>query len=85
VFSGPDHLSAIAPIACVEQRRVWIVGLRWGLGHSLGVVIIGLLAGVMAHWVRMVSRHHAFGDRNLGLVAAVADATHRHQTIHHRP
>lgn len=51
VFSGPDHLSAIAPIACVEQRRVWIVGLRWGLGHSLGVVIVGLCAGIMAHWV----------------------------------
>ncbi len=51
VLSGPDHLSAIAPIACVEQRRVWIVGLRWGLGHSLGVVIIGLFAGILAHWV----------------------------------
>lgn len=51
VFSGPDHLSAIAPIACVEQRRVWIVGLRWGLGHSLGVVIVGLFAGIMTHWV----------------------------------
>jgi hypothetical protein len=51
VFSGPDHLSAIAPIACVERQRVWTVGLRWGLGHSLGVVIIGFIAGFMAHFM----------------------------------
>ncbi len=49
VFSGPDHLSAIAPMACVERNRVWTIGLRWGLGHSLGVVIIGFIAGIMAH------------------------------------
>lgn len=49
VISGPDHLSAIAPIASLERRRVWAVGLRWGLGHSLGVVIVGLVAALLAH------------------------------------
>ncbi len=49
VISGPDHLSAIAPIASLERRRVWAVGLRWGLGHSLGVVVVGLIAGWLAH------------------------------------
>ena len=49
VISGPDHLSAIAPIASVERRRVWAVGLRWGLGHSLGVVLVALIAALIAH------------------------------------
>jgi hypothetical protein len=49
VISGPDHLSAIAPIASAERTRVWAVGLRWGLGHSLGVVFVGLIAAVLAH------------------------------------
>lgn len=49
VIAGPDHLSAIAPIASNERQRVWAVGLRWGLGHSLGVVIVGLIAGFLAH------------------------------------
>jgi len=49
VISGPDHLSAIAPIASVERRRVWAIGLRWGLGHSLGVVLVALIAALVAH------------------------------------
>jgi hypothetical protein len=51
VLSGPDHLSAIAPIASVQRQRVWSVGLRWGLGHSLGVVLIGLLAALLGQLV----------------------------------
>lgn len=49
VIAGPDHLSAIAPIASNERQRVWAVGLRWGLGHSLGVVTVALIAGFLAH------------------------------------
>lgn len=51
VLSGPDHLSAIAPLASVEQQRVWSIGLRWGLGHSLGVVLIGLIAALVGQLV----------------------------------
>src|SRR4051794_13720746 len=44
VFSGPDHLSAIAPIAVKYPRRAWLTGAQWGLGHSAGVFFVGLLA-----------------------------------------
>jgi putative Mn2+ efflux pump MntP len=44
VFSGPDHLSAIAPIAIKHPRRAWFTGAQWGLGHSAGVFFVGLLA-----------------------------------------
>ncbi len=43
VWSGPDHLVAIAPLAVRRPRKSWLPGLRWGIGHSAGVAIIGLL------------------------------------------
>ncbi len=44
VWSGPDHLAAIAPLAVRTQKRAWSPGLRWGLGHSAGVAVVGLLS-----------------------------------------
>jgi hypothetical protein len=43
-LSGPDHLSAVAPLVIGEPRRRWRMGLLWGVGHSLGVWTVGLLA-----------------------------------------
>lgn len=43
-LAGPDHLSAVAPLAIGERRSRWRTGLLWGLGHSAGVAVIGLLA-----------------------------------------
>src|SRR4051812_35717792 len=44
VFSGPDHLAAIAPLAIKRQRGAWLTGLRWGVGHASGVVFVGILS-----------------------------------------
>jgi len=44
VFSGPDHLAAIAPLAIKRQRAAWITGLRWGAGHASGVAFVGILS-----------------------------------------
>jgi len=44
VWSGPDHLTAIAPLAARRPERAWIPGARWGIGHSAGVAVIGLLS-----------------------------------------
>lgn len=43
VFAGPDHLAAIGPIAINAKRRPWMIGMAWGIGHLLGMMIIGLL------------------------------------------
>jgi hypothetical protein len=43
VVSGPDHLAAVAPLATDGTRRQWRIGLNWGLGHTSGVVLIGLM------------------------------------------
>lgn len=67
VITGPDHLSAIAPIASVQRGRVWTVGLRWGLGHSLGVVLVGLIAGLLVQ-VALIDPLSAFSERLVGVM-----------------
>jgi len=47
VIAGPDHLAALAPIAVDKPRRAMALGFRWGLGHGLGVALLGGL-GVFA-------------------------------------
>lgn len=41
VFSGVDHLAALAPMAVEEPSQATRTGGYWGLGHGLGVVLIG--------------------------------------------
>lgn len=52
VFSGPDHLAAVTPLALSEKSsrepgrfRVegWRTGLQWGVGHTTGVLLIAVL------------------------------------------
>ncbi|MCF8366427.1 MAG: sulfite exporter TauE/SafE family protein [Bacteroidales bacterium] len=43
VLSGPDHLAAVTPLAIESKNRSWRIGLAWGIGHTLGILIIGLL------------------------------------------
>jgi len=43
VVSGPDHLAAVSPLAIENKLRAWIVGLGWGIGHTAGMLTVGLL------------------------------------------
>ena len=43
VFSGPDHLAAVAPLVADTERGRWRTGLQWGVGHTVGVLLIALL------------------------------------------
>ena len=43
VFSGPDHLAAVAPLAADGERGQWRTGLQWGIGHTIGVLLIASL------------------------------------------
>ena len=41
VISGPDHLAALAPIALDVPQSAQSMGIRWGVGHGMGVLILG--------------------------------------------
>src|ERR1051325_8792383 len=67
VWSGPDHLAAIAPLAVRRPTRAWIPGVRWGFGHSAGVAVIGLLS----LWLRdllPVAFLSSWGERLVGVM-----------------
>lgn len=67
VLSGPDHLAAIAPLASDRRRAPWAAGALWGLGHSTGV----LLVGVLALWLREqlpLDALSSWSERVVGLV-----------------
>jgi hypothetical protein len=67
VVSGPDHLAAIAPYAVDAKARAWRTGVRWGVGHSAGVLAVGLLALILRDTlsVHLVS---AWSERFVGVV-----------------
>ena len=43
VVTGPDHLAAVTPLAIENRKKAWHIGLFWGLGHVMGMLLIGLL------------------------------------------
>lgn len=47
VVTGPDHLAAVAPLAVNDRGAAARTGAAWGLGHGLGVVVLGGL-GMLA-------------------------------------
>lgn len=91
VISGPDHLTAIAPLAVDQRRRTWAVGMRWGLGHATGVLALAALA----FWLRDVVPVHLFSswcERLVGVLLigiglwgirkALAGHIHTHEHTH---
>lgn len=43
VIAGPDHLAAVGPLAVRARLRPWFIGVSWGIGHVLGMLLIGLV------------------------------------------
>jgi ABC-type nickel/cobalt efflux system permease component RcnA len=67
VWSGPDHLAAIAPLAVRRPVRAWLQGATWGLGHSAGVTVVGLVT----LWLRdliPVDLVSTWGERLVGVM-----------------
>ena len=43
VLTGPDHLAAVGPLAINAKVKPWLIGMTWGVGHVLGMLVIGIL------------------------------------------
>src|SRR4051812_11286589 len=65
VLSGPDHLAAIAPLTLSKWSRSVAIGFRWGLGHSSGVLFVGLLALLFRELIP-VDAISSWGERCVG-------------------
>jgi hypothetical protein len=66
VYSGPDHLAAIAPLAADGDRRPWRTGLQWGIGHTAGVLLIATLLLILKEQVPLAAIS-AYSERVVGL------------------
>ena len=66
VLSGPDHLTAVAPLAASDGRRGWFAGWTWGLGHAMGVVCIAVLAVLLRDWLPPVEVLSQWSERVVG-------------------
>lgn len=67
VWTGPDHLTAIAPLAVRRPERSWIPGVRWGFGHSAGVALVGLLSLLFRNLIP-VEFLSSWGERLVGVM-----------------
>lgn len=43
VLTGPDHLAAVTPLILETKEKHWQIGLLWGTGHIIGMLLIGIL------------------------------------------
>lgn len=67
VFSGPDHLAAIAPLSAEQRWRAWVVGMRWGVGHASGVVLVGVISLVF-RGVLPIELFSSWAEKMVGVV-----------------
>jgi ABC-type nickel/cobalt efflux system permease component RcnA len=67
VFSGPDHLAAVAPLAVAGRMKAWQAGLRWGLGHTSGVLVVGFLSVLLRQFLN-VAVLSSWSERLVGVV-----------------
>lgn len=67
VVSGPDHLAALLPIAIQNRWQAVKTGAVWGLGHGLGVCVVGGL-GLGARQVVDVQSISQWSEFLVGLV-----------------
>ena len=50
VLTGPDHLSALATLSAnVGNCQSFWYGVRWGVGHSIGLVVVGSILILMSN------------------------------------
>lgn len=91
VFAGPDHLAALGPLSVRARGRAWALGLRWGLGHSSGVLVVAGLAFLL-RWGLDFEALSAWGERVVGATLVVfglwgfrslfRDRLHTHVHLH---
>ncbi len=73
VLLGPDHFAALGPFSVEAHRGAWRVGLRWGLGHAVGILAVALVFVGAADWLD-IGVLAAAGDYLVGAVLVAVGA-----------
>jgi len=67
VLTGPDHLAAVAPLSVHQNRRLWLAGVKWGMGHSSGVLLVAAFAFLLRGVLPIGSLSNS-GERLVGVM-----------------
>ncbi len=67
VVLGPDHLAAVLPLSVGQGRRGAGIGLSWGLGHAVGVVVL-VVAGQLLRGIVDIGAWSAGAEWSVGLL-----------------
>jgi ABC-type nickel/cobalt efflux system permease component RcnA len=67
VVTGPDHLAAVTPLAIESKRKAWVIGIFWGIGHVIGMLLIGLLFYLFRNIIN-VDKISGYSEQLVGLV-----------------
>lgn len=67
VITGPDHLAAVIPFAIESKKKAWKIGLFWGIGHLLGMILIGVLFLLFKELIP-VEKISAYSEQLVGIV-----------------
>ena len=86
VLTGPDHLAAVAPLVAGGDRA-WRSGFTWGVGHTAGVLVVGLLLLVFRELLP-VEALSAWSERAVGVALILVGAwglrqAGRAHAVHH--
>jgi len=91
VLIGPDHLAAVAPFTVTNKIRPWLVGFWWGIGHTSGVWLVGIIVFSLREFLP-VEQLSYWSERLVGVVLiaigiwgirrALRDHVHYHEHEH---
>lgn len=91
VLAGPDHLAAVAPLTLNHWRKALAIGFRWGIGHSSGVLFLGVTAlltremlptEILSGWAERFVGVLLIAIGIWGLRKALATRVHAHEHTH---
>lgn len=60
ILTAPDHLAVLVPLSLLDRKKSWRVGLLWGLGHFVGLLLLGTLLYYFKSFVNLhILEHYA--------------------------
>ena len=70
VIGGPDHLLAMAPTAFQKPKLALRNGISWGIGHSIGIIGLSLIAITLKDLVH-IEKMSFFAELIVGVLLLV--------------
>ncbi len=67
VWTGPDHLAAVTPLVFDSKKSHWKIGVAWGFGHLLGMLLIGLLYYLFKEFIP-IDAISAYSEQIVGVI-----------------